>query len=77
MQTVKKKVSYKIMDYYEFELGKLANKLVREIFKLKPGEEFVITGDTRTERNLIDATAAAAFAVDAKPITIQYAFPMA
>ena len=70
-------VSYKIMDYYEFEIGKLASKLVREIFKLKPGEEFVITADTRTDPRLVDATAAAAFAVDAKPVVIWYAFPLA
>jgi len=70
-------VSYKIMNYYEFEIGKFANKLVREIFKLKPGEEFVITADTRTDPRLVDATAAAAFSVDAKPVVIWYAFPLA
>jgi len=65
------------MDYYEFEIGKLASKLVREIFKLKPGEEFVITADTRTDPRLVEATAGAAHAVDAKPVVIWYTFPLA
>jgi len=64
------------MSYYEYELGHVANKLVREIFKLKPGEEFVITGDTTAEQRLLDATAAAAHAVGAKPVVISYTFPM-
>jgi len=58
------------MSYYEYELGNVANKLVREIFKLKPGEEFVITGDTTAEQRLLDATAAAAHAVGAKPVEV-------
>ncbi len=63
------------MQFYEYELGNLANKLVREIFKIKPGEEFVITGDTRTDQRLLDATAAAAHSVGAKPVVITYTFP--
>ena len=65
------------MNYYEFEIGKFASKLVREIFKLKPGEEFVITADTRTDPRLVEATAGAAHAVDAKPVVIWYTFPLA
>ena len=28
---------------YEFELGKAADVIVKELFKVKPGENFVIT----------------------------------
>jgi len=66
----------KDMDYYEFEIGKFADKLVREIFKLKPGEQFVITADTRSNARTVNATAAAAFAAGAKPVVIWIAYPL-
>jgi len=65
------------MKFYEFEIGNFANKLVREIFKLKPGEQFVITTDTRAiDSRVADATAAAAFSVGAKPVIIGIAYPL-
>lgn len=62
--------------YYEFELGKAAKILCEELFRLKPGETFVITADTESDRRVVDATARAAFACDAKPMVIQTAYPM-
>jgi len=62
--------------YYEYELGKAAHKLVTEMYKLKPGETFVITADTESDPRVIDATAAAAFAVGAKPMVIWTASPL-
>ncbi|MDH5746645.1 MAG: aminopeptidase [Candidatus Bathyarchaeota archaeon] len=62
--------------YYEYELGKAAHKLVSEMYKLKPGETFVITADTESDPRVVDATAAAAFAVGAKPMVIWTASPL-
>jgi len=49
---------------------------VREIFKLKSRETFIITADTETDPRLVNATASAAFAVDAKPMVIWLASPL-
>ena len=62
--------------YYEYELGKAAKILCEELFKLKPGETFVITADTECEKRVVDATARAAFACDAKPMVIYTASPL-
>jgi len=62
--------------YYEYELGKAAKILCEELFKLKPGETFVITADTESEKRVVDATARAAFACDAKPMVIYTASPL-
>jgi len=62
--------------YYEYELGKAAKILCEDLFKLKRGETFVITADTECEKRVIDATATAAFACDAKPMVIYTASPL-
>jgi len=62
--------------YYEYELGKAAHKLVSEMLKLKPGETFVITADTESDPRVVDATATATFAVGAKPMVIWTASPL-
>ena len=62
--------------YYEFELGKAAKVLCEDLFKLKPGETFVITADTKSDKRVVDATARAAFACDAKPMVIYTASPL-
>ena len=62
--------------YYEYELGKAAKILCEDLFKLKPGETFIITADTECEKRVIDATATAAFACDAKPMVIYTASPL-
>lgn len=64
------------MSLYEYELGRAADILVRELFKLKPGETFVITADTESAPRVVDATARAAFAADAKPMVIWLASPL-
>ena len=63
-------------EYYEYELGKAADVVARELFKIKPGEEIIITADTETDPRVVDATARAAFAVDAKPMVIWLASPL-
>ncbi|ATW28438.1 aminopeptidase [Candidatus Formimonas warabiya] len=55
---------------YEYELGKAADVLVRELLKLKEGETFIITADTKSDKRVVDATARAAFSAGAKPMVI-------
>ena len=62
--------------YYEYELGKAAKILCEDLFKLKQGEIFIITADTECEKRVVDATATAAFACDAKPMVIYTASPL-
>lgn len=62
--------------YYEYELANAAHKLVSEMLKLKPGEVIAVTADTESDPRVVDATAAAAFAVGAKPIVIWNASPL-
>ena len=64
------------MFLYNYELGKAADVLTRELFKLKPGETFVITADTESDPDVVDATARAAFAIGAKPMVIWTASPL-
>jgi len=62
--------------HYEYELAKAAYKLVSQMFKLKAGETLVITADTESDPRVVDATAAAAFTVGAKPMVVWTASPL-
>ncbi len=64
------------MYFYQYEVGKAANIITKELFKLKPGETFVITADTETDPLVVDATATAAFTIGAKPMVIWLASPL-
>jgi len=55
---------------YDYELYKSAKILVEELLKLKPDEVFVITADTESDLKVVSRTAAAAFAVGAKPMVV-------
>ncbi|MFQ6052919.1 MAG: aminopeptidase, partial [Candidatus Bathyarchaeia archaeon] len=61
---------------YEFELGRAADLLARELFKLRPGETFIITADTESDMRVVEATARAAFSAGAKPMVIWLASPL-
>jgi leucyl aminopeptidase (aminopeptidase T) len=61
---------------YEYELGKAADILVRELFKLKEGETFLITADTESDGRVVDATARAAFSCGAKPVVLWIPAPL-
>jgi leucyl aminopeptidase (aminopeptidase T) len=63
-------------DYYEYELGSTAHKIASELFKLKPGETFVITADTESDSRAVNAMATAAFAVGAKPMVVWAPSPL-
>jgi leucyl aminopeptidase (aminopeptidase T) len=61
---------------YEFELGKAARILVEELFGLKPGETMVITADTESNEQVVNATAQAVFAAGGKPVVLWLASPL-
>jgi leucyl aminopeptidase (aminopeptidase T) len=61
---------------YEYELHKAALILAQEMFRLKPGETFVITADTQSDPRVVQAAAAAAHSVGAIPMVITVASPM-
>jgi 2,5-dihydroxypyridine 5,6-dioxygenase len=65
-----------IPKWYEFELGRAADLLARELFKLKTGETFIITADTESDERVVEATARAAFSAGAKPMVIWLASPL-
>lgn len=61
--------------FYEYELTKSALLLARDMFQLKPGETIIVTADTESDGRVVNATAAAAFAMGAKPMVIWLASP--
>jgi 2,5-dihydroxypyridine 5,6-dioxygenase len=61
---------------YEYELGKAADTLCRELFKLKDGETCVITADTESDPQVVNAIARAAFSCGAKPMGVSLASPL-
>jgi 2,5-dihydroxypyridine 5,6-dioxygenase len=63
--------------YQEFELGRGADILVRELFKLEPDETFLITADTESDFRIVAATARVAYAVGARPLVVWTATPKA
>ena len=62
-------------EYLELELAKAADVLVRELFKLKEGESFLITIDTESDWRVAEATARAAETVGAKVAVIWHTAP--
>jgi len=61
---------------YEYELGQAAERVVRELFRLKKGETLIITGDTESDLRVINATARAAFAIGGRPMVILHPSPL-
>ena len=59
-------------EYMSFELAKGAMTLVKDVMLVKPGENVVITGDSCTDRRVVEATANAAYAIGGKPTIIYY-----
>ena len=64
------------MALYEFELGKAADTLTQELFNLQSGETFIITADTESDPDVVNATARSAFSIGAKPMVIWLASPL-
>ena len=63
-------------DKFEYELNKAAHILVNDMFRLQPGETFVITADTESDMRVVHATAAAAHTAGAIPMVITLASPL-
>jgi leucyl aminopeptidase (aminopeptidase T) len=59
-------------EYMSYELAKGALTLVRDVMLVKPGENVVITGDSCTDRRVVEAAAAAAFSIGGQPTVIYY-----
>lgn len=60
---------------YEYELVDSCLKILRDMFELQPGETIAITCDTKTNMSVVDATAQAAFILNAKPVVLKIAAP--
>ncbi len=55
---------------YEYELVKAARTLVEDMFQLDKNEVLIITADTESDQKVVEATAACAHAIGAKPMVI-------
>jgi leucyl aminopeptidase (aminopeptidase T) len=61
---------------FEYELHKAAAILVRDMFRLQPGETFVITADTGSDQRVVQAVASAAHTAGAIPMVVNLASPL-
>lgn len=59
----------------EFELQKAADRLIREMLRVKTGETVLITADTSSDETVVNATAASAHAAGAKPVVLRTVTP--
>ena len=57
-------------DYLSYEVSKAAYKLVKEVMLVEPGENVVVTGDTSTDKRVLDAIMNAAYIVGANPVLV-------
>lgn len=61
---------------FEYELHKAASILVQDMFRLQPGETFVITADTGSDQRVVQAVASATHTAGAIPMVINLASPL-
>ena len=59
-------------EYLAYETWKGAMVLLRDVMLVKPGENVLVTGDTSSDRRVMEAFSAAAYALDAIPVCITY-----
>lgn len=59
-------------EYMSFEIAKGALTLARDVMLVKPGENVVITGDSCTDRRVVEAAANAVHAIGGQPTVIYY-----
>ena len=60
---------------FEFELQKAADRLIKEILKVKIGETVVITADTSSDERVVNATASSVHSIGGKPMVIWTSTP--
>ncbi len=58
---------------YEYELVGACVKLLRDLFRVQPGETVALTVDTECTMDVVDATAQAAVILGAKPLVMKMA----
>lgn len=59
-------------EFYAFEIMAAVNKILKDIMLVKPGENVVITTDTKSDFRLVVPTAQAAYAMGATPTIVWY-----
>ena len=59
-------------EYMSYEVAKGAMTLVKDVMLVQKGENVVITGDSCTDRRVVEAIAEATFAVGGQPTVIYY-----
>lgn len=59
-------------EYLSFELARAARKMVEEVMPVKPGENVVITADTKSDARVVEAMAQAVYALGAHPVVIRH-----
>ncbi|MDR1875047.1 MAG: hypothetical protein LBQ90_08580 [Synergistaceae bacterium] len=59
-------------EYMSYELAKGALTLARDVMLVQRGENVVITGDSCTDRRVVEAVAGAVFAIGGQPTVIYY-----
>lgn len=62
-------------EYLSYELSKSAHTLVREIMLVQKGENVVISGDSSSDRRVVEAVAKAVFTLGANPVVLYYPTP--
>jgi 2,5-dihydroxypyridine 5,6-dioxygenase len=62
--------------YYQFELAKACMTLVKDMLCLQKDESIIITADTQSDMQVVEAVAAAAHTVGAKPMMVTLASPL-
>lgn len=60
---------------YEYEMQKAADTLIKDMFQVKKGESVVITCDSLSCMNVVNAVASSAHAVGAHPMVIKFPAP--
>ena len=60
-------------EYLSLELAKGAYVLAKEVMLIKPNESVIVTGDTSSDKRVIDAVADAVYAIGGVPIVVNYA----
>lgn len=61
--------------FYEFELQKASDRLIKEILKVQIGETVLITADTLSDERVVNSTASSVHAVGGKPMVVWTATP--
>jgi len=62
--------------FHEFELGKSADILIKQLMRIEVGESLAITADTESDPAVVNSVARAAFSAGGKPLVMWTATPL-